>query len=451
MSDTQFPERFLWGASTAAYQVEGAAHEDGRGPSIWDTFSHTPGRVSNGDTGDVACAHYHRWREDVALMRDLGLHAYRFSVAWPRVLPRGTGVVNQRGLDFYDRLVDALLEAGITPFVTLYHWDLPQALQDRGGWASRATVDAFVGYAEVVTRRLGDRVKCWITHNEPSVAAFEGHVLGGHAPGLTDPVIGLQVAHHLLLAHGLAIPAIRANSSGAKVGITLNLAPVSALANTNEDLLAARFYDGVAHRWFLDPLFGRGYPSDMTALLGPLLPVFDDADMATIATPIDFLGVNYYNRTVVRMVPFDVNPFGFATRTTEEAIAAGLDVTEMGWSIEPDGFTELLEQIHREYAPPLIYITENGAAFADEIVAGEVVDERRVRYLRDHVAALYKAIARGVPVGGYMLWSLLDNFEWAFGYSRRFGIVYVDFATQRRVPKASAAWYKQIIAANRLI
>jgi beta-glucosidase len=446
----RFPDGFLWGAATAAYQIEGAVDEDGRSPSIWDTFSHTPGKVLGGDTGDVACDHYHRWQGDIGLMRELGLGAYRFSVAWPRVMPGGTGPVNERGLDWYDRLVDGLLAAGITPFVTLYHWDLPQALQDRGGWGNRATVDAFVAYAEAVARRLGDRVQHWITHNEPWVVAFLGNLMGIHAPGLQDRRLALQVAHHLLLSHGRAVPALRA-AGAREVGITLNMAPGRPLAPGTDDDAAARRFEGFMNRWFLDPLFRGGYPEDMVALYGGP-PAMEAGDLAAIAAPTDFLGVNYYTPATVHAVPPETNPLGFAGRTPEESVAAGYEVTEMGWAVDPTGLSELLTDIWRDYTlPGALYITENGAAFDDRLVDGAVDDPRRIAYLHGHLAAARQVIEAGVPLRGYFAWSLLDNFEWSFGYSKRFGLVYTDYATQARIPKASARWYSRVSAANGLV
>jgi beta-glucosidase len=448
---TQFPHDFVWGAATAAYQIEGGVNEDGRGASIWDTFSHTPGKTDNGDTGDVACDHYHRWREDVRLIQELGLQAYRLSIAWPRIVPQGTGQVNQRGLDFYDRLVDALLEANITPFITLYHWDLPQALQDRGGWANRDTVDAFAEYADVVARQLGDRVQHWITHNEPWVVSFIGNYEGRHAPGIQNLPTALQVSHHLLLSHGRAVPILRANSANAQVGITLNLAPARAASDTPDDHQAATRADGYQNRWFLDPLFGRGYPADMLALYGDRFPSVSADDLQAIAAPIDFLGINYYFPVFTRAAATGAEPLGFAQLGRHELAARGYEITEMGWPVVPDGLSELLTRVHRDYQPPAIYITENGAAFPDQVVNNSVDDPRRVAYLHDHFLAARKAIDGGVPLRGYFVWSLMDNFEWGFGYSKRFGIVYVDYQTQTRIPKTSARWYQRVIAANTVV
>ena len=443
----RFPEGFVWGAATSAYQIEGGVAEGGRGPSIWDTFCRSECKVFQGHTGDVACDHYHRYAEDVELMRSLGLHAYRFSIAWPRILPEGRGEVNPEGLDFYDRLVDALLAAGIQPFATLYHWDLPQALQDAGGWASRDTVGAFCEYADAVSRRLGDRVKNWITHNEPWVVAFLGHAWGRHAPGLQDMATALQVAHHLLLSHGESVPILRENGgAGAQVGITLNLAPVHPASPAAKDVAAARRRDGYLNRWFLDPLFKGTYPEDMLALYGELAPTVRPGDMARIAAPLDFLGVNYYTRNLVRDDP-ESPELGSRLVTPE-----GAEVTEMGWEVYPQGLYELLIRLRDDYRPPAIYITENGAAFPDEATPdGRVFDPRRIAYLDGHLRQAHRAIREGVPLKGYFVWSLLDNFEWSHGYSKRFGLVYVFYPTQQRIVKESGYWYRRVIERNGLV
>lgn len=439
-----FPESFIWGAATAAYQIEGAWDEDGKGPSIWDVFCRVPGAIQNGDTGDVACDHYHRWREDVALMRELGLRAYRFSISWPRVLPEGKGKVNRPGLDFYDRLVDALLAAEIQPFVTLYHWDLPQALQEEGGWPVRDTACRFADFADVVSRRLGDRVRRWITLNEPWVAAYAGYGNGYHAPGIRNPLAAVQATHHLLLAHGLAVPVLRENGDAAtRVGITLNLSPVHPASDRPADEGAAHRYDGFLNRWFLDPLFRGHYPEDMLEMLGSALPDRYEEDLETIAVPVDFLGVNLYTRTVVADDPDSV------VVETREVKPTGRPYTEMGWEVYPEGLYEILTRVHRDYAPPCIYVTENGAAFADRVSAdGRVHDAQRVDFLREYIAQAHRALEEGVPLAGYFVWTLLDNFEWAYGYSKRFGIVYVDFATQERIVKDSGIWYRGVIAEN---
>lgn len=441
MTARSFPARFLWGAATAAYQIEGAWNEDGKGESIWDRFSHTPGKITNGASGDVACDHYHRWREDLGLMRAIGLQSYRFSVSWPRVLPLGRGAVNQAGLDFYDRLVDGLLESGITPFVTLYHWDLPQSLQDQGGWNDRRTVEAFVHYADVVSRQLGDRVKHWITHNEPAVAAFVGYGDGVHAPGLIGN--GLAAAHHLLLSHGAAVGVLRANSPGAQVGIALNLSPVHPARDYPDDHTAARIYDQRFNRWFLDPLYGRGYPAELAARYDHAMPDVQPDDLDCIATPTDFLGVNYYFRAIVQHNP-QAAPFHY-----DYVSLPDVERTEMGWEVYPDGLYEVLTALHRSYAPAQIYITESGAALCDAVTADQRVhDAGRISYLVRHFQAAADAIATGVPLVGYFVWSLMDNFEWSLGYSKRFGMIYVDYATQRRVIKESAYFYRSIIANN---
>jgi beta-glucosidase len=431
-----FPSDFVWGAATAAYQVEGAATEDGRGESIWDRFSATPGKVVNGDTGAVACDTYHRYAEDIGLMRSLGIGAFRLSVAWPRILPEGRGRVNQAGLDFYDRLVDDLLANGLDPYVTLYHWDLPQVLEDRGGWPARETVEAFTEYTEVVVSRLGDRVRHWITQNEPWVASWLGYGLGVHAPGRKSDSDALAAGHHILLAHGRAAEVLRREAPASEVGIAIDLVPTYPFSDTEADVEAAHREDGFRNRWFLEAVLGRGYPEDMLERYAEILPTIEDGDMDTIAAPLDFLGINYYTRSVVRA-------------NVGEVAAEGAEHTEMGWEVYPDGLYQLLVHLQAVYEPPELYITENGAAFADARENGRVPDSRRVSYLEGHLDAVVAAIAEGVPVRGYFLWSLLDNFEWAFGYSRRFGIVYVDFDTLERVPKDSFTWYRDFIATQR--
>jgi beta-glucosidase len=446
----RFPHGFVWGTATASYQIEGSVSADGRGESIWDRFSHTPGMVRNGDTGDVADDHYRRWKEDLGLMRDLGVNAYRFSVAWPRIFPDGRGSVNEAGLAWYERLVDALLEEGIQPWVTLYHWDLPQALQDRGGWTDPATVDAFADYAELIGRRLGDRVVGWITHNEPWVAAFLGHYQGRHAPGIADLGTALRVAHNLLLSHGRAVARLRALSGQAQVGITLNLSTIRPASGSAEDAAAAQRSDGNLNRWFLDPLFGRGYPADMLALYGGHMPPISDADLAEIAAPLDFLGINSYFPSYVRSVPFGPGrEWGSMGLSGPELNQLGLETTEVGWAVAPDALRELLAAVSETYRPQAIYVTENGAAFPDQLVEGAVQDPRRVAYLASHIDAVAQAIAAGVPVRGYFVWSLLDNFEWAHGYSIRFGIIYVDYENQRRILKDSGRWYGELVRAAR--
>ena len=441
--EVQFPDGFLWGAATAAYQIEGAWDEDGKGPSIWDTFVRLPGKIRSGETGDVACDHYHRWCEDVALMRELGLGAYRFSVSWPRILPEGRGRVNRAGLDFYSRLVDALLEARVAPVVTLYHRDLPQALQDRGGWGSRETIDAFVEYADVVSRALGDRVALWMTLNEPWAVAFEGHDTGEHAPGLRDPKLAVQVAHNLLVSHGLAVPVLRANGASS-IGITISVRPADPASASAEDVDAARLHRAREAGWFLDPLYGRGYPTEILQIYERLgwAPEVRGGDMDAIASPTDFLGLNYYSHVAVRH-DAEAAPFQIA-----EVPQAG-ELTETGWPVNPRALHDLLIGVHADVGPTDLYVTGNGAAFVDEVPPdGRVHDERRGSYLREHFRSAARAIQAGVPLRGYFVWSLLDNFEWAEGYSKRFGIVRVDYDTQRRTIKDSGHFLREVIAAN---
>ncbi len=437
-----FPKDFVWGAATAAYQIEGAATEDGRSESIWDRFSATPGNVVNGDSGVVACDSYHRYGEDIRLLRDLGLSAFRFSVAWPRILPDGRGMVNPAGLDFYDRLVDELLANEIDPFVTLYHWDLPQVLEDLGGWPVRDTVEAFTEYTEVVVGRLGDRVRHWITVNEPWVVSWLGYGLGVHAPGRANEQDALAAGHHALLAHGRAAEVIRRDAPGAEVGVTIDLVPMYSLTDSEADIEATRHSDGFRNRWFLDPVLRGGYPEDMLERYADILPPVADGDMSAIVAPLDFLGVNYYTRSVVRAGNRDTAPAFVA--------AEGAEHTEMGWEVYPDGLSDLLVRLRDDYELPPLYITENGAAFPDERSNGSVPDPQRISYIERHLGAVAHAIDEGVPVRGYFVWSLLDNFEWAFGYTKRFGIVYVDFETLERVPKESFSWYRDFIAGQRV-
>jgi beta-glucosidase len=437
----RFPDDFLWGAAVSAYQIEGAVQADGRGESIWDRFSSTPGKVANGDTGAVACDSYHRYREDVRLMQELGLNAFRFSIAWPRIVPDGRGEPNSAGLDFYDRLVDELLAAGIEPFATLYHWDLPQALEERGGWPARETAEAFAEYVDVVSERLGDRVRHWITQCEPWVVSWLGYGMGEHAPGRTSDVDALAAAHHVLLSHGLAAEVLRRRSSEAKVGITIDLVAFHPLTDSQADADAVKRLDGSRNRWILDPVLRGEYPADMLEAFAPILPPIEDSDLSTIAAPLDFLGVNYYTRSVVRADSDNGEPVMVDAEDVER--------TAMGWEVYPDGLFELLVRLHDEYELPPLYVTENGAAYADHRSNGTVEDPRRISYVERHLDAIARAIDHGIPVHGYFLWSLLDNFEWAMGYSCRFGIVYVDFATLERVPKASYRWYRDLIAAQR--
>jgi beta-glucosidase len=450
MSKHNFPDGFVWGIATSAQQIEGGARKGGRGESIWDRFAATPGKIADGSTPEVACDHYHRWREDVELMDSLGIGAYRFSISWPRVLPEGRGSVNETGLDFYESLVDSLLERGIKPFITLYHWDLPQALQDRGGWAERATVEAFSEYTAAVAGRLGDRVEHWITQNEPWCIAHLGHERGHHAPGHKDPFESLTVAHHVLLAHGEAVGVLRESIHSAKAGIVLNLVPAMPASSSRADQEAARRFDGFLNRWYLDPLFRSSYPRDGVEdrircghLRNLELPFVKAGDMEKIAIPIDFLGVNYYSRIVVR-ADDDGEPVAVPMVPKEE-------LTDMGWEVYSHGLYDLLVRLNREYNPPKIYITENGAAYSDgPDPTGRIKDVKRVEYLHMHLLAAHRALTDGIPLKGYFVWSLLDNFEWAHGYDKRFGLYWVDFETQERIAKDSAYWYRHVVSANEI-
>jgi len=449
-----FPKDFVWGAATSSYQIEGAAWEDGRGECIWDRFARTPGKVLDGLNGDVACDHYHRYRDDVALMKELGLQAYRFSIAWPRIFPTGSEAAPvEAGLDFYERLTDTLLEAGITPWVTLYHWDLPQALEDAGGWPNRRTVDAFVRLTDVVSRRLGDRVTHWITHNEPWCAARLGYETGIHAPGRTHVPDALAAAHHILLSHGRAVPVIRANSPGAQVGITLNLVPSEPASPSEADRKANQRFDAWFNRWFMDPLLGKGYPEDLLeeyvrdGHVSGMEPDFVQAgDYAAMAVECDFLGINYYSRGVLRAeIPEDENEPRTIPEATDE------QKTDIGWEVYPDGLYQLLMRLKDDFGGLPIYITENGAAYhtgpSDD---GVVRDRGRLAYLDGHLRACRRALDDGAPLAGYFAWSLMDNFEWQEGYTQRFGLVWIDYETQERVPKESARWYAEVIARNGL-
>lgn len=448
MAKLGFPDGFIWGAATSAQQIEGARHEGGRGESIWDRFAATPGKIEDGSNPDISCDHYHRWREDIGLMKRLGLDAYRFSIAWPRIQPEGCGTPNAAGLDFYDALVDGLLAAGIQPFPTLYHWDLPQALQDRGGWAERDTAEAFVEFSTIVARRLGDRIGHWVTHNEPWCIATLGHEEGHHAPGHLDPAEALRVAHHLLLSHGWATKALRREVPGVQVGIVHNYCPAYPATDSADDRDAARWFDGFFNRWYLDPLFKGVYPADAIAdrvaaghLAGPDLPFLKDGDLDAISTPTDFLGFNYYSRVVMEAGP-DGKPRAVKTVPEEE-------LTDMGWEVYPEGLYDSMLRVHRDYSPHRIYIAENGAAYdypADG--NGRIFDPKRIDYLRAHLLAARRAIAQGVPLKGYFTWSLMDNFEWGFGYTKRFGLFAVDSETRQRTPKDSSFWYRDVVAAN---
>jgi len=448
MSSKIFPDEFVWGAATASYQIEGSPDADGKGKSIWDQFAHTEGRIWNNDTGDVACDHYLRFKDDVKMMADLGLNSYRFSISWPRIFPAGGGTPNTRGLDFYRKLVDELHKFSIQPAATLYHWDLPQALQDKGGWENRDTARYFAEYAAYLFESLDLPVSMWITLNEPWVVAVLGNAFGVHAPGQTDFNQALQVSHNLLIAHGLAVNAFRqVKRVDEKIGITLNLAPVQPLTDSEEDMKAAHRSDGFMNRWFLDPIFKGSYPEDMVEIFSRSfkVPLFSEEDSIMVSEPLDFLGINNYTRVLVESTGDD-NAFMGSPVNPPDA-----DYTEMGWEVYPEGLYELLVRVHRDYGPLPLYITENGAAFDDQLLAdGSVNDDKRVAYLRGYIEQCWKAVQEGVPLKGYYLWTLMDNFEWAFGYSKRFGIVYIDFETQKRYPKKSADWYKQVISRNGL-
>jgi beta-glucosidase len=457
----RFATDFLWGGATASYQIEGAVDEDGRGTSIWDTFSRTPGKIVNGETGDVAIDHYNRYRDDVALMAELGLKAYRFSVSWPRIQPDGSGPANQAGLDFYSRLTDELLGHGIQPWVTLYHWDLPQTLEDAGGWPVRDTAYRFAEYAQLVHGALGDRVGGWITLNEPFCSSVLGYGTGQHAPGRRDPSAALSSVHHLLLGHGLAVQALRAAEPATKLGITLNLYAMDAAGDTAADLEAARRVDGIQNRLFLDPVLLGSYPQDVLLDVAQLGGVGEvrDGDLAAISTPLDFLGVNYYTRHIVSgdstvegaISGQDEQPSQWLGSEHVREVFRGLPRTATNWEIDPDGLYEVLTRLRKEYPAIPLYITENGAAFDDEVEEdGAVHDALRVSFLDAHLRACHRAITDGVPLQGYFVWSIFDNFEWAEGYGKRFGIVHVDYDGLWRTPKNSAIYYSRAIQSGTL-
>jgi beta-glucosidase len=438
MSNHKFPHNFVWGAATAAYQIEGAWNEDGKGESIWDRFSHTPGMITNADTGDVACDHYHRYTEDIALMRALGLKAYRFSTAWTRVFPDGRGCINSKGLDFYDRLVDAMCAANLEPFLTLYHWDLPQALQDQGGWTNRNTAYAFADYAAVMTKCLGDRVRNWTTLNEPSVITFIGNLTGEHAPGIKDTKIAYQVAHNLNVAHGLGVQAIRSANSKVNAGIVLNLWMAEPATEAAQDVEATNNFWDVNETLFLDPIFKGFYPPAVYEAIGEKMPEIKDGDLALIAQELDFVGINYYSRNVIS-----------ASGKINKIL--GSVYTEMGWEVCAPALRRMLVKINSEYKLPPIYITENGSAFQDTISSdGKIHDLERIDYLRQHFIQTQLAMQDGVDIRGYMVWSLLDNFEWGHGVSKRFGMVRVDYETQKRTIKDSGEWYAEVIRTNQV-
>jgi beta-glucosidase len=442
MARIEFPPDFVWGAATSAYQIEGAVADDGRGESIWDRFCHTPGRVHDGHTADVATDHYHRWPQDVNLMAGLGIGGYRFSVAWPRVLPEGRGNVNSPGLGFYDRLVDALVNHGIEPFVTLYHWDLPQVLEDEGGWTNRATAEAFAEYAGLVVERLGDRVHHWLTINEPACVAELGHRIGTHAPGRSSMAEALAAAHHLLLAHGLAVERVRSITPESQVGIAIDVWPQHPASLHILDLEAASIAHDRLNHWYLDPIAGLGYPAQTAARAGWQQEEVEPGDLDIVAVPIDYLGINYYSRAIVASdaLPDEQRP---------DPIRPSAAVTDMLWEIYPSGLTEVLEWSHRRYGFPAIYITENGVA-SDDRSGPPFVDNDRISYMRQHIAAAHLAMSRGVPLRGYFAWSLFDNFEWERGYAMRFGLVRIDYETLERTVRESGRWYARVAATGAL-
>lgn len=433
-SPPRFPKGFIWGTATSSFQIEGAAHEDGRSPSIWDTFCATEGKILDRTNGDIACDHYHLWEQDLDLIKSLGVQAYRFSIAWPRVIPTGKGAVNSKGLDFYERIVDGLIARGLEPHVTLYHWDLPQCLQDIGGWENRDVAYYFADYAAVVADRLGSRVKSYATFNEPWCVSILSNELGHHAPGKFDRKAALQVAHHLHLAHGLAMSRLRGMNLTSDLGIVLNLTPAYAASDSEADQHEATMNDGRTNRWFLDPILRGEYPQDVWEAYEEegVLPTVLPGDLAVASQPIDFMGINYYTRSFVSV--------------DDKKLPEGTEFTDMGWEVFPQGLSDLLIRLNNEYKLPDIYITENGAAYPDQMAEdGHVHDTGRINYLNSHFKAAHASIEAGVPLKGYFVWSLMDNFEWAFGYSKRFGVVYVDYETQKRTLKDSALWYRDFL------
>lgn len=432
----EFPDGFTWGAATSSFQIEGAPTLDGKSPSIWDVFCREEGRIKDASNGDIACDHVRLMDDDVALMAKLGLDAYRFSIAWTRVVPDGVGAVNAKGLDVYDRLVDRLLDAGITPYPTLYHWDLPQSLEDKGGWQARSTAEAFAEYTEAVVARLGDRVGTWTTLNEPFVSAILGYVTGEHAPGITSRAAGFSASHHLMLAHGLAGERIRSLAPDSRLAIVLNFTPVEAASDAEADTYKAKIVDEVHNRWYIDPLMGRGYPQATTEHYSWDQSEVLDGDLDIISAPIDLLGVNYYTRQIIGA-------------DGQVALPEGTPQNTMGWELHPKSLGRLLRWLHEEYSPPSLLITENGCPMPDtERADGQVIDDDRLSFIRDHLTEVHRAIEDGVPTEGYLVWSLFDNFEWAWGYGPTFGIVEVDYDTLERRPKKSADWYAAAIAAN---
>ncbi|MBU9722973.1 MULTISPECIES: GH1 family beta-glucosidase [Bacillaceae] len=443
----QFPKDFVWGTATSSYQVEGAVREDGRGETIWDRFCRVPGKVRNKENGDVACNHYHLFEDDIDLMKSLNIQSYRFSVAWSRIFPEGTGSVNEKGLDFYKRMVNKLLENDIEPLLTLYHWDLPQALQDKGGWTNRDMTDYFTEYASCLYQELGDVVKKWGTHNEPWVVSYKGYSLGNSAPGYLDFRSHLMAAHHLMLSHGKAVKAFRElGPNNGEIGITLNIEPTYPLEDTEECFQAAKIKDGFQNRWFMDPVMKGKYPADMVDLYSKFesFQFIKDGDLSTISQAMDFLGVNYYSiATNKKGTDGELGFLGV------ESVKTGKDQTFMGWEVEPQGLVDTLLRIKKDYGDIPLYITENGAAYDDQVEEdGSIQDDDRLEFVQMHLSACKEAIVRGVNLKGYYLWSFMDNFEWRYGYSKRFGIVRVDYETLKRTPKKSAYWYKRVIEEN---
>jgi beta-glucosidase len=451
--DITFPDGFLWGAATASYQIEGAAHDGGRGPSVWDDFSHTPGKTANGDTGDIACDHYNMVEPDVAMMAELGLQTYRFSISWSRVLPDGSGKPNSEGLAFYHRLVELLLAHDIAPCPTLFHWDLPSGLEKTGGFRNRDTCSRFADYAALMVQELGDRVSMWSTFNEPWCYAYLGHAAGVHAPGLTDDLAAVTVAHHELLAHGMAVQALRAERDGLQLGIVINPSNIRREGNPPAPEDAIRRIDAIHNRWWFDAVLNGKYPADIIDDFGRLADAVQPGDEATIGQPIDWIGINYYSDILVKATTHDATTRMRAYPTVNSVTESDVrDVhTDMGWPITPDGFTELLVRLKNDYPNlPPIYITENGCAYDDGVMDGRCADPRRIQYLNSHLRALKDAIDDGVDVRGYYQWSLMDNFEWALGYAKRFGLVHIDFDTLERTPRDSAFWYREVIKRNGL-
>lgn len=445
MNSYKFPENFIWGTATAAYQIEGAFNTDGKGKSIWDTFSHKEGKIKNNDTGDTACDHYHKFKEDIQLMKSLGIQSYRFSIAWTRILPEGVGQVNQKGIEFYNQLIDELIKANIEPVITLYHWDLPQSLQESGGWNSEKTVHAFVEYASIVFKAYGDRVKRWITHNEPFVISILGYSQGVHAPGIKNTKVALQVAHSLLVSHGLVVKKFRELNLKGEIGITLNLTSVDAYSEDEKDIEAAQIFSEHINEWFLSPLFKKKYPDKLRNLYekkyGKLS--FETTDFDIISEEIDFLGINYYSRAVVK---YNKQSDFFQIETIKPSSS---EYTAMDWEICPEGLLNLLITINKNFTQKPLYITENGAAFNDTLDSDCLInDSKRINYLKGHFKSAHQAIKRNIPLKGYYVWSFMDNFEWAYGYEKRFGLIYVDYENLQRYKKDSAKWYQKVIAQN---